>query len=258
MNVNATSLYPFIDQGGFPFNQKKDGLRDYGDSTQRLGMIRVAEKALGTEILSINFNAQLNNVQFQNDKEYVRHPSYSYWAERGIMSRDNMLSLICAMLLWGLHTRVRENAFTLLKRGGFFWNVNDLEGKRKKIPIPDWISPLYVATLARAFQSPLSRYVVQPFLDLAIPLTALWRVIFAKLNPKHTSDDLNFQCVLVCALLVKPNFLVKLAVKIYRHRDPNPQDAIRTYFRPRKDMTPIPIPDIWEVVILRYIYGRQI
>lgn len=263
----SNPIYNYIDEHGFPFHMDLDKqLPNFGDSTQRWGMLKIAQWLSGD--ISHDTERQLDSIQFELSKEYVRHPTDPGWSQAGVMSRDNMQPVVQVMALYGFTDKLKEHLWTITKRAGFLWNVKDLELKRKKFPIPDWTGPVYLGQILRGLS--MWFYPVVMVLDVFVVLQSLARVVSSVFSPKHTSDDLNFQCVLVLGQAIKPTPFIYLAKLIYWLRlqpyDPWKDDgsridnnqpaalnAIMSYFRVRDDEEPFPMMLVWGPVVEKWV-----
>lgn len=227
----------YLDEKGFPGNAMIDGSLEFGDSTQRLGMLLLAERYGKYDILPISHETYYFWVM--RGEEPTRHWNPEYWTgQPGCMSRDNMFPLICGSKLFakGFHTRLKRRKY-------FCWNNRDLEGKLKSPPIVDWAGPVVWGAIERSIKEDNANTLKLYFTDTLLLLQAINLVVQNKVRHEHTSDNLNFDVAIKQSQYVKPTLLSKLASKIYYKFRRN--DAFKSYFRTRSKFVPPPIHELY-------------
>ena len=235
-----------VDDWGCVGNIMLDQSIEVGDSLQRMGMMFAYERWTG-ETLVLRLT-QKPNVSKELKDGFVlaflypprRHLNEKSWeGQAGSLSRDNALSMIVG-------SRAFASAIfpMLVKRLGFFWNVVDLEGVRKSVPIPDLMGPVTLGAITRSSGWWWLFALVGPITDLFLLLQVIFRVLYSRINPRHTSDELNTQVILEQASRTYGTPFSWLANKIYFRW--GPVWALRSYFRPRSKMKPPPIHLLYE------------
>lgn len=254
-----TPIEKFFDEKGFPFHWD-NGKLDFGDSTQRLGMVKIAEAVLGKEIKL--FSAYFSDVILPSG-EFVRHwDNRHYFGQPGTMTRDNLFPIICAILLNKIvYFRLHHLFFTLLKRFGVLWNRFNIAGEPKPFWQRDVAGPVMWSFLFRSWGR--IAYPIVFILDFFLILQALTLVFVSLDKPRETSNDLSFQCAIITAWKVMPTCWVFYAWHIYRKHRKSPFGTgipfrtiqpIESYFRarPEKNYYPIPIHHVWKDVLEKF------
>lgn len=251
-----------------------------GDSAQRTGMYLTALKLLGavTDHLDRPLNQAYEAMMNKHELKGIlrRHPDKKYWySDPRNCSRDQQVSLVVAMGLFGDKTRLKSILLKHLLRCGFYQNVqhNGDPGFNKPIKewrdgwkLPDIITPVEIGSYVRAFKF-WPAYPLLFFTDFFLAISVIIRCIQAK-HYDDVGDDLNVLIHITQSHFVLPTLISKLAKKIYfkfRPRfeiirlpsaeliaKPNkdtigPQYALDWYFR---DIFSPPINDLWRPLIL--------
>lgn len=220
----------YVDKFGYIGNRKGREI-EVGDSCQRMGMVMMYENIRKVEILPYRNDAYMATELLHPPR---RHPNHNIWeGQAGSLSRDNALPMICANSYYA-----KKISGMLLRRFGFFWNYKNIAGEVKMIPITDFAGPTVWGAIIRS----AGWWWLYPFLiitDLILFVKSIFRVIYSKLVPTHTTDELNTQVMLAQAdsYLQTP---FSLLANFFYFRF-GPKWALHSYFRKRSDMTPPPI-----------------
>jgi len=257
----------YIDEYGFPCHRTEDGSRlEGGDSSNRWGLIRIIEKVAGVKLLPNDPHEDIESIYRLKEHQFVRHPDITYWyGKPGCMSHDNFMPLMIGAYLCGCVTEARYMAMMLIERFGFFWNIYDIAGDKKKIPIPDLAFPGTWSTLFRVMNWWML-YPIMVVFDLWYLFQAIIICVIGIFNKEHTTDDLVLQCNFIFAQEVMPTPISFLARWVYCHFRPlshvttedkksvvigeyGPMSAFESYFYPR---TAIKIAWYWMKIVQRY------
>lgn len=243
----------------FPFHYSKQNdnswLEDFGDSTQRLGMLRIWDSIVNPtkSFFTYSFEYQLRlMLKFNNETrqyEPVRHwDDEDLWGQFGIMSRDNLISMIAAYCFQKDKSETMDILFwTLFSRLGRLWNVKNISGKTKPSYQVDWLGPISWSFLLRTRKNFLL-YPLIFILDFFMIFQAIIQVgksLRETPDNMDTTDDVTFQPLLVTGLKNQWTLGVCFANLIYRFRKGQP---ISSYFRKRKTKVPIPMHLVWDKV----------
>ena len=233
------SIYNFVDVRGFIGHGLPGKPFDFGDSTQRCGMVGIAEFAkvkAGLKKALPGFNdgwLKILDLIFRETVDHNGAPAYQYarhwddrkwWGQLWIMSRDNLEPLLFCTALHALENpQVKKHFKQMLKliwkRRGFMWNYRHIHPKPDDEPkIPDWF-PVW-DLLAHAIRGLEHKrlYPLLVILDMTRIITSIIRVVESRRKPTETSDDLNHIAWLVFAQLTKETPTAWIAKLIYRMR----------------------------------------
>jgi len=241
---------------------------DGGDTLQRMGMTHSAEKLLDKKILPIKLDQTVAMLQY-SDGEWTRHWNKKRWfGKRGVMSRDQIRSLLWAMAHHKEKKALLKVAWSLFKRLGFMWNTieNGEDADRTKWKVPGFSGPTVWGTIIRGvIYWPLYPIVfpVLLFLDVGILFNSIIIVTFSYIDPDETSNDLNHIGDVIGTKVMYPTSISWIARLIYvygrgcagetketRLKGSGPQTALDHYFRPPKSP---PINKMYEPVLIKYL-----
>lgn len=259
-----TFLDRWMDPAGFIGNKWPDGI-DCGD-----GMQRTAMYIIGSCLASFTAPYPVLKKRILAHKigpaAYVRRPNPQPWraSEMQWMGRlntttgDQVRPIVVAMGLLNMKDELKELAWALFKRAGFYWNTRDTGNKREnKFQMPGWSGPEHWNLFIRALW-PRSNFLVKLMLlpgDLIAFFANLHSVFSYSQEPQNV-DQVNRMIVLLQGVLVQPTFLSKLNMYIFRKYRPTwdvyvDDNWLRVY-RPNKNLNP------GLYVIETYFWNRDI
>lgn len=141
------------------------------------------------------------------------------------LSRDNTLPIILACGEFGEHKAIADFAIKMLKRGSFFQNTYDTQGKKK--PLPDFADPSHWSVIARAYVRACDvadkdiNMFLMPIIaativlgDLAMILSNLLTVLNSWYEPNHAPSELGHVCRTLQAKEL-PTLFSKIARLLY-------------------------------------------
>lgn len=204
-------LNNYKDNFGFIGHFDDDGHLEFGDGTQRLGFFYLPQ-LFKSQINPSNFVFYFR-ICFMSPPEPLRYPGEPFrspkenewYAKPGTMSRDNLMSCLCALAFLG---RKEELVFLfkrIIKRGGFLWNTRkigqpDTDLSRK---IADWsgfqVFSMILRGLIVSYDSAILYFAFQPIFfitDFFLFLSALFRLTCLYWDADNCGDCLNLICVL--------------------------------------------------------------
>lgn len=200
------NLKDYQDAHGFIGHKDDQGLLEFGDGAQRLGMYYLFRyiNCPGNETRALTAVEFLNRYEslFLPTGEPVRHWDHytNWWSKPGTMSRDQIFPLIACLAAMGLKKELISITWKLLKRGMFCWNTKHIGQHDDKWKIPDWCGPLTWLTIIRGLLKPTDWWSVLLGLIFLVPMTladtllipaTLVRVIVPLWDWDNVGDDLN-------------------------------------------------------------------
>lgn len=251
-------LKDYLDEKGFIVHNEPDMASGRGDSSQRMGMFYLFTHYTKEEIVYIR--ARLRHVWFLLNKYYnepVRHWNPYIWpGQKGIMSRDNLIPLICCFAVFGLYKELFTLLFRILTRGGFLWNTKKIGQQNDAWKVPDWCGP---SMWLLAFRSlPIVGWIFSPIADGYFYLQLKNRFNHAMKNGDDVGDDLNLVCLLESYRRLRPTKLTTKLLLMYRYERPPAMgdvdlglfQALKWYFR---DVSAPPIDEsVIQAIKLRW------
>lgn len=255
--MNKTVVH-FIDKNGFVIHQESDVSSRGGDSAQRTGMFLIGGYSLTRDLFQLKTKTASVWTLMNLHGEPVRHWNKEYWpGQKGIMSRDNLVPMFCALVLGELKWTALSVLIRLFFRLGFTWNTKKIgqpigDTSRK---LPDFCGPMIWFTFIRSL--PLTKplhFLFDAYLWLAVEI----RMHKAYKDWDDVGDDLNLIVIIETWRLISDNWLLKMIRQDYLQMRPKagPDDqrlglngveqALKWYFH--QPEAP-PLDDLWIQVI---------
>jgi len=228
-------LAEYKDENGFIGHKHPDWGFEFGDGTQRLGTVWVANFVLYKEATIAKaelFADQLDSILLHTvDKrgksklQYLRHWDKKYWpGQPWIMSRDNFEPIWTAAQLLAPHNeRIEKHAKLMTKlvtkRGGFLWNYKHIWPQEQFEPkMPDAWLPWDTAAKNIRAKGAWYLWPLLVIFDFDTLFNSLIRVYVSIKDMHDTTSDHNHQLRIIYKQQRYWTPTIWLAKMIYRFR----------------------------------------
>jgi hypothetical protein len=200
---------------------------DYKGNDLKAGFKRALDQFTHSDGVFRRFPTEGKNAMDENGN---LRPSFgisehSYFNRPENLSRDNTLPIILACGEFGEHEVIKSFAVNMLKRGSFFQNTHDTQGKKKVLR--DFADPSHWSVIIRAYLKARQTtgnfdrgiaLLLLPFLllgDLFMVASNLLTVIHSWYEPNHAPSELGHVCRTLQAQNMMATPLSELARFIY-------------------------------------------